>query len=95
MRPSAAFHPPVYGYIDGGKEAESTAVANEVAFSRVLFSPKIGSGITRPEIHATVLGQRISMPVIIAPTGLHSDRASGRGDGSGACRCGRRRFRSQ
>jgi pre-mycofactocin synthase len=62
--------PAVYGYIDGGKEAESTAVANEVAFSRVLFSPKIGSGITHPEIQAEVLSQRISMPVVIAPTGF-------------------------
>jgi isopentenyl diphosphate isomerase/L-lactate dehydrogenase-like FMN-dependent dehydrogenase len=60
----------VYGYIDGGKEAEATAIANELAFSRVLFSPKIGTGITRPQIAATVLGQSIAMPVIIAPTGF-------------------------
>jgi pre-mycofactocin synthase len=73
--------PAVYGYIDGGKEAESTAIANEIAFSRVLFSPKIGSGITRPDVHATVLGQRTSMPVIIAPTGyiriVHRDGEMG------------------
>jgi pre-mycofactocin synthase len=73
--------PSVYGYVDGGKEAESTAVANEVAFSRVLFAPKIGTGITDPDMRAMVLGQRISMPVIIAPTGfmriVHSDGEMG------------------
>jgi len=69
--------PSVYGYIDGGKEAESTAIANEVAFGRVLFSPKVGMGITQPTIATTVLGREQSMPVIIAPTGfiriVHSD----------------------
>jgi isopentenyl diphosphate isomerase/L-lactate dehydrogenase-like FMN-dependent dehydrogenase len=69
--------PSVYGYVDGGKEAESTAVANEMAFSRVLFSPKVGTGITRPETAITVLGQELSMPLIIAPTGfiriVHAD----------------------
>jgi isopentenyl diphosphate isomerase/L-lactate dehydrogenase-like FMN-dependent dehydrogenase len=69
--------PSVYGYVDGGKEAESTAVANEVAFSRVLFSPKVGTGVTHPETATAVLGQELSMPVIIAPTGfiriVHAD----------------------
>jgi isopentenyl diphosphate isomerase/L-lactate dehydrogenase-like FMN-dependent dehydrogenase len=69
--------PSVYGYVDGGKEAESTAIANEIAFSRVLFSPKVGTGITIPDLATTVLGQKLSMPVIIAPTGfiriVHSD----------------------
>lgn len=69
--------PSVYGYIDGGKEAESTAIANELAFSRVLFSPKIGRGVTAPDTRVTVLGRRIAMPVVIAPTGfiriVHAD----------------------
>jgi len=69
--------PAVYGYIDGGKEAESTAVANELAFNRVLFSPRVGSGVTKPDIGITLFGQRIAMPVVIAPTGfiriVHSD----------------------
>src|SRR5579859_2638677 len=62
--------PSVYGYIDGGKEAEGTAIANEIAFSRVLFSPKIGSGVTAPDLRVDILGQRLSMPVVIAPTGF-------------------------
>jgi pre-mycofactocin synthase len=73
--------PSVYSYIDGGKEAESTAVANELAFSRVLFSPKVGSGVTKPDIGVTVLGRRITMPVVIAPTGfiriVHADGEPG------------------
>jgi pre-mycofactocin synthase len=69
--------PSVYGYIDGGKEAESTAIANEVAFSRVLFSPKVGGGVTQPDSRTTILGRQIAMPVVIAPTGfiriVHAD----------------------
>lgn len=69
--------PAVYGYIDGGKEAERTAIANELAFSRVLFSPRVCSGFTEPDLEVTVLGRRIAMPVVIAPTGfiriVHSD----------------------
>lgn len=69
--------PAVYDYIDGGKEAESTAMTNELAFSRVLFSPKVGCGVTEPDIGVTVLGRRIAMPVVIAPTGfiriVHAD----------------------
>ena len=67
----------VYGYIDGGKEGERTALANEIAFSRVLFSPKVGTSISNPLAETRVLGERISMPVVIAPTGfiriLHPD----------------------
>jgi isopentenyl diphosphate isomerase/L-lactate dehydrogenase-like FMN-dependent dehydrogenase len=60
----------VYGYIEGGKEAENTVHANELAFSRVLFSPKVGQGALKPELGTVVLGQKLSMPLIIAPTGF-------------------------
>ena len=69
--------PAVYGYVDGGKEGEATAIANELAFSRVLFSPKVGCGVAAPQTQVTVLGRRIAMPVVIAPTGfiriVHTD----------------------
>ena len=62
--------PAVYGYIDGGKEAEQTAVANELAFSRVLFSPRIGTGIIKADTSVELFGERMKMPVVIAPTGM-------------------------
>jgi pre-mycofactocin synthase len=62
--------PAIYGYVDGGKEAETTAVANELAFSRVLFAPKVGSGAASPDLRIQVLGEWLEMPVIIAPTGF-------------------------
>lgn len=69
--------PAVYGYVDGGKEDETTAVANQLAFSKVLFSPRIGTGLTEGDTAVTVLGQSLKMPVVIAPTGfiriVHSD----------------------
>ena len=62
--------PSVYDYIDGGKEGESTALANEIAFTRVLFSPKVGAGVRKPQLETKVLGEHVSMPVVIAPTGF-------------------------
>ena len=62
--------PSVYDYIDGGKEGESTALANEIAFTRVLFSPKVGVAARKPKLETKVLGEHVSMPVIIAPTGF-------------------------
>jgi pre-mycofactocin synthase len=69
--------PAVYGYVDGGKEGEITAIANELAFNRVLFSPRVGTGITRSDTRVSVLGKSLAMPVVIAPTGfiriVHTD----------------------
>jgi isopentenyl diphosphate isomerase/L-lactate dehydrogenase-like FMN-dependent dehydrogenase len=71
----------VYHYVEGGKDAEITAFANELAFSRVFFSPRICSTRNRPDLSTTVLGRRISMPLVIAPTGfvrvVHSDGEMG------------------
>jgi isopentenyl diphosphate isomerase/L-lactate dehydrogenase-like FMN-dependent dehydrogenase len=67
----------VYEYVDGGKEGDTTAAANERAFSRILFSPKVCTGITQADTSVWVLGRRIAMPLIIAPTGfiriVHAD----------------------
>lgn len=69
--------PAVYHYVEGGKDAEITAFANELAFQRVFFDPPVCSTQNRPSLKTTVLGREIAMPLVIAPTGfirvVHSD----------------------
>ncbi|MGE4430960.1 MAG: alpha-hydroxy acid oxidase [Sphingobium sp.] len=67
----------VYHYIEGGKEAETTVTANAAAFGRVLFDAPACPTATAPDCSTMVLGQRIAMPLAIAPTGfvriVHAD----------------------
>lgn len=60
----------VFDYIEGGKEAETSVSANELAFERVLFNPKVCVGLKTIDTSTKLLGQNISMPVMIAPTGF-------------------------
>ena len=59
----------VFDYVDGGAETEQTMRANEAAFGEVFLRPRGG---TRPEtvtISTAVLGEPLSMPVLVAPCG--------------------------
>lgn len=61
---------PVYHYVAGGKEAEITAELNQLAFSRVLFDAPACPTQTNPDLTTTLFGERIAMPLVIAPTGF-------------------------
>lgn len=58
-----------FDYIDGGAEDERTLRANEAVFSEMTWRPR--SAVVHPEVDlaTTVLGHRISLPVILAPVG--------------------------
>ena len=59
----------VFDYIDGGAETEQTMRANAASFGEVFLRPRGG---TRPEqvrVGTTVLGEPVSMPVLVAPCG--------------------------
>ena len=57
-----------YDYYAGGAEDERTLEANRGAFSRIFLRPRVLVDVSRVEPAATVLGTRVSMPVLIAPT---------------------------
>ncbi len=63
---------PVFDYIDGGAGAEVTMAQNLADFNAVRFAPKFGTtvGVERREIATNVLGQQISMPVLVGPVGF-------------------------
>jgi len=58
-------------FIRGGAGDEWTLRENLAAFLRVAIEPSYLSGAKQPEISTTVLGARLSFPVITAPMGGH------------------------
>ncbi|MGH8735669.1 MAG: alpha-hydroxy-acid oxidizing protein, partial [Burkholderiales bacterium] len=62
---------PVFDFADGGAEDEQTLRRNEAAFDEVALLPRpLSAGAATRDLSITLFGQRLSMPVIIGPTGL-------------------------
>lgn len=59
-----------YDYVDAGSWTEYTYRANESAFQRFEFRQRVAVDITERSLATHMVGQRVSMPVAIAPTGL-------------------------
>ena len=60
----------VFDFIDGGAEDELTLRRNEAAFKQITFRPRVLVDTQARDQSTTVLGQRLSTPLILAPTGL-------------------------
>jgi len=59
----------VFDYIDGGAEDERTLRANCRAFEVVTFRPRCAIETPACDLRVSVLGQSLSMPLILAPVG--------------------------
>jgi L-lactate dehydrogenase (cytochrome)/(S)-mandelate dehydrogenase len=82
----------VFDHIDGGGDDEITLRDNEGAFRRLRLVPKVLTGVGTPDLGTNVLGQSLSLPLLLAPTGM-SGFASWQGEvasASGAEACGTR-----
>src|SRR5207249_4072127 len=44
---------------------------NRAAFERWRLVPRMWRGIAQPDLHTTVLGQDMSLPVLLGPLALH------------------------
>lgn len=60
----------VFDYIDGAAEDERTAAANQEAFTRTSFRPRVLRGVQNVDPTATLLGQPLDYPLVLAPTGF-------------------------
>ncbi|KAK9162333.1 hypothetical protein Syun_003235 [Stephania yunnanensis] len=60
----------VYDYFASGAEDQWTLKENRSAFSKILFRPRILIDATNIDLTTTVLGYKISMPIMIAPTAM-------------------------
>lgn len=60
----------VFDYVDGGAESEETVRANCEAFRQVSFRPRAGGArATSESLAVPVVGDRLSLPVMLAPCG--------------------------
>jgi len=59
----------VFDYIDGGAEDERTMHRNVAGFAGYEFQPRVLRNVSGLDTSTELLGRRISMPVVIAPTG--------------------------
>jgi L-lactate dehydrogenase (cytochrome) len=60
----------VFEFVDGGAGAEVTVAENRAAFARRAFDPRWLTDVAERETATTVLGQRVSLPLLLAPAGL-------------------------
>jgi 4-hydroxymandelate oxidase len=63
--------PAIADYFAGGAGDEWTVRANESAYARIGLVPRVLCDAGDPDLSTTLFGQRISMPVLVAPTAFH------------------------
>lgn len=61
---------PVFDFADGGAEDEATLRRNENAFDEIAFLPRPLNGAATRDLSLELFGRRLSLPVLIGPTGL-------------------------
>ncbi len=59
-----------FDYADSGSWSESTYNANESDFQKIKFRQRVAVDMTDRQLGSQMIGQDVSMPVAIAPTGL-------------------------
>src|SRR5579864_9073067 len=69
--------PSVYGALVAGAEAGVTVRDNVAAFSELGFAPHVAGLPATREMATTVMGQEISFPVLISPTGVQAVHPDG------------------
>lgn len=60
----------LFDFVDGGGEDEWTVRENRAAFERLTFRPRVLVDVSTRDQSTTVLGQKLSTPVVCAPTGM-------------------------
>ncbi|MGI9479755.1 MAG: alpha-hydroxy acid oxidase [Hyphomicrobiaceae bacterium] len=61
---------PIFHFMDGGADDETTLRGNVTAFDACQLVPSILNDINDLDISTTVLGEKVDWPVILAPTGI-------------------------
>lgn len=67
----ARMEPANWDFYAGGSDDEITLRANRTAFERIRLRPRVLVDVNVCDVHTTVLGTPVSMPILIAPTAYH------------------------
>ncbi len=70
----AKMNPAFWDFYQGGSDDEVTLRANRTAFERIRLRPRVLVDVSAGALNTrtTVLGTPVSMPILVAPTALHS-----------------------
>lgn len=70
----AKMNPAFWDFYRGGSDDEVTLRANRTAFERIRLRPRVlvDVSVGALDIRTTVLDTPVNMPILVAPTGLHS-----------------------
>ena len=60
----------IFDFVEGGAGDELTLGENRAAFDRINLQPKYLTDVRHRDLSVTVLGEKISMPILLAPAGL-------------------------
>ncbi|MHB1517468.1 MAG: L-lactate dehydrogenase [Acidimicrobiales bacterium] len=60
----------LFDYIDGGAYEEATMDANEADLRGILLRQRVLRDVSERKLETTVLGEKLSFPVVLAPVGL-------------------------
>jgi len=60
----------IFDFIDGAAGHEVTARANEEAFRRYLFRPRVLTDVSGCTVETTVLGTPVKLPIFLGPSGM-------------------------
>ena len=61
---------PLFNYIDGAADEESTYRRNTAAFERCDLVPNVLRGVKDIDLSVTVMGQKLALPVYCSPTAV-------------------------
>src|SRR6201991_423403 len=67
----------VYGALIAGSEKGLTLADNQAAFGELGFAPHVAGLSAKRDLSTTVMGQAISLPVFISPTGVQAVHPEG------------------
>lgn len=67
----------VYGALVAGSERGQSMSDNEAAFTELGFAPHVAGHPAKRDMATTVMGQQISLPVIMSPTGVQAVHPDG------------------
>ena len=62
-------HQGTWDYLVGGAESETTMRRNRLAFDQIAFRPRVLRDVASVDPSTTFLGNKLRIPVILAPVG--------------------------
>ena len=60
---------PIFHYIDGGADDESTLKRNTESFNDCDLVPNILASVGKPDLSTILFGKKINMPIFLSPAG--------------------------